>query len=299
MNVAADRQPAASRRRTAPAQEAELSNLYGARHPKMQQLEAEKANIEAKINAEVSRITSALQNDVAVTQARVSAMESQLDGMKTQTDDNRDGRGQAARAAAAGGRQPHALRSLPRPLQADRRAAGDRRAGCAAGLDRHPPIQPSTPGTKLFTAAGLRALLRVCSSLLALFLDRLDRGLRSAREVEAALGLPTLALVPRLDKLKRNQKPYQYLMEKPLSAYTEFDPRHLHGAQARQCGQRAQGGADHLVAARGGQDDGRGEPRHLRRALAQAGAADRPRSPPSERAPGARLVGVAAGWSST
>jgi capsular exopolysaccharide synthesis family protein len=59
------------------------------------------------------------------------------------------------------------------------------------------------------------------AALLALLLDRLDRGLRSAREVESALGMPTLALVPKLDKLKRGQRPYQYLMDKPLSAYTE------------------------------------------------------------------------------
>jgi polysaccharide biosynthesis transport protein len=59
------------------------------------------------------------------------------------------------------------------------------------------------------------------ASILAIVLDRFDRGIRSSRQIESKLGLSTLSLVPRLDKLKKNQKPYQYLMEKPLSAYAE------------------------------------------------------------------------------
>src|SRR5262249_37528105 len=83
-----------------------------------------------------------------------------------------------------------------------------------------PPSRPSTPSAKLFAAAGF-AVSFILGSTLALLLERLDQGLRSAREVEAALGLSTLAMVPRLDRLKRNQKPHQYLLDRPLSAYAE------------------------------------------------------------------------------
>jgi succinoglycan biosynthesis transport protein ExoP len=58
-------------------------------------------------------------------------------------------------------------------------------------------------------------------TLLALLLERLDSGMRSAKQVEQELGLPALGLVPRLERLKRNQKPHQYLLAKPLSAYAE------------------------------------------------------------------------------
>jgi capsular exopolysaccharide synthesis family protein len=66
-----------------------------------------------------------------------------------------------------------------------------------------------------FTAATM------LGTLLALLLEQLDRGIRSARQVEELLGLRALALVPRLDRLKRRQKPHQYLLAKPLSAYAE------------------------------------------------------------------------------
>ncbi len=49
-----------------------------------------------------------------------------------------------------------------------------------------PPAAPSSPGPKLFAAAGFTVSL-LLGSLLALLLERLDRGLRSAREVETAL----------------------------------------------------------------------------------------------------------------
>jgi len=83
-----------------------------------------------------------------------------------------------------------------------------------------PPTQASSPGWKIFTAAGFTVSF-VMGSVLALVLERLDRGIRSAREVESLLGLTTLAMVPKLDRLKRNQKLHQYLREKPLSSYAE------------------------------------------------------------------------------
>jgi capsular exopolysaccharide synthesis family protein len=82
------------------------------------------------------------------------------------------------------------------------------------------PTRPSTPGLKLFGAVGFTASLML-GTLLALLMERFDTGLRSAKQVEEALGLPSLGLVPRLDRLKRNQKPHQYLMAKRISAYAE------------------------------------------------------------------------------
>jgi succinoglycan biosynthesis transport protein ExoP len=201
-------------------QEAELKNLYGARHPRMQQLASEKANLEAKMNAEIGRVTTSLENDVAVAAARVRTIESQLGGMKSRTNENREAEVRLRELE----RQAQVARQLyesflTRSKEVDEQheiVEPDARLISMAS----PPGSPSTPGTRLFTAAGF-AISFVLSALLALLLDRLDKGLRSAREVEAALGLQALALMPRLERLKRGQKPYQYLMEKPLSAFTE------------------------------------------------------------------------------
>jgi capsular exopolysaccharide synthesis family protein len=200
--------------------EAELASLYGARHPKMQELATEKASVQTKINSEVGRITTVLANDVSVAQARVQTIESQLDGYKNRSTENRGAEVKLRELE----RQADTSRSLYEAFLTRSKEMGEqqeiaepdaRLVGIAT-----PPNRPSTPGAKLFAAAGFLAS-GMLAALLALLLDRLDRGLRSAREVESALGMPTLALVPKLDKLKRGQRPYQYLMDKPLSAYTE------------------------------------------------------------------------------
>ena len=201
-------------------EEAELRSLYGERHPKMQQLAAEKANIQGKLGAEVTRIPTVLENDVAVAAARAQPIESQLAGLKTRSSTTRDAevrlRELERQAATSRSLYEAFLARFKETREQQEIVEPDSRLVAIAS----PPTRPSTPGAKLFAAAGLLASGMI-ATILALLLDRLDRGLRSAREVEAALGLPTLALVPKLDKLKRGQKPYQYLMDKPLSAYTE------------------------------------------------------------------------------
>jgi len=201
-------------------QEAELSTLYGEKHPRMVQLRREKANLQAKIRAEIARIVRTLENDVRGVAARVAALETQLSGVKQRTAVNREAEVR--------------LRELERQAQASRQlyetflqryketraqqeiVEPDVRIVAKAT----PPAAPSTPGPKLFAAAGF-GIFFVIGSVLALLLERFDRGLRSAREVEALLGLPVLARVPLLQRLGRGRKPHRYLMDKPLSAYAE------------------------------------------------------------------------------
>ena len=90
-------------------EEAELRSLYGERHPKMQELAAEKANIQGKIDAEVTRITTVLENDVAVAAARVA--DDREPARRLQEPQHRESRcrGPAARARAAGRRPRRTL----------------------------------------------------------------------------------------------------------------------------------------------------------------------------------------------
>lgn len=201
-------------------QEAELRSLYGDRHPRMQELLVEKANIQGKLGIEIGRISSVLQNDVSVAATRVAALEAELGGMRDRSTENRGAEvrlRELQRQADTTRNLYEAFLARSKEMREEQEVAEpDARVVALAT----PPSSPSTPGAKLFAAGGLVAS-GLIASLLALLLDRLDRGLRSAREVEASLGLGTLALVPLLDRLKRNQRPYQYLIDKPLSAYTE------------------------------------------------------------------------------
>lgn len=201
-------------------QEADLRATYGDRHPRIQQLRTEKAQIYAKISAEIARIGTSLENDVEIVQARVDALESQLGGAKTATARDNDSLVRLRELE----RQAQASRTLYETfLQRFKEAKGQDeiiRSDARIISLAAPPVRPSTPGPRLFGAVGLAASLFL-GSILALLLERGDKGLRSARQLERVLGAQPLALVPRLDRLKRKQKPHQYMMAKPLSIFTE------------------------------------------------------------------------------
>jgi succinoglycan biosynthesis transport protein ExoP len=201
-------------------QESELRTLYGERHPRMVQLKDEQAKVAAKIRGEVDRVIRTLDNDVKVASTRVASIDAQLGGLKN--------RSVGERSAEVQLRELERVALTNRTLyeqflqrfketsdQQDIVEPDARIVSVAA-----PPVVPSTPGKKLFAAIGFTVSF-LLGSALALVLERLDSGLRSAREVESALGLTTLGLVPRVNRLRRNQRPHQYLREKPLSAYAE------------------------------------------------------------------------------
>lgn len=200
--------------------EAELTTQYGERHPEMVRVRNERRELQGKIAAEIETVVRGLQSDAQVARARVAVIERQLGTLKSQSDvDQASGvrLGELERQATVARtlyeeflRSAQENRELMEIVQPDARIVAQATA----------PTSPSSPGEEIFAVAGLIVSF-IGGSLVAIVLDRMDRGLRSAKEVERLLGLPTLGLVPLLDKLKKNQKPYQYLMDKPLSAYTE------------------------------------------------------------------------------
>ncbi len=201
-------------------EEAELRTYYGEKHPRIQNLQREKQQLRDKIAREVNRIIQNLEKELQVARARVRELEKQLDELTGQTEEER--------------KKLVKLRQLEREAQASRQlyeaflqrfketreqadiVKSDARVVSKAA----PPESPSTPGPKLFAAVGFTASMML-GTLLALLVERLDSGLRSARDIERALGLATFGFVPKLERLKRNQKPFEYLLEKPLSVYTE------------------------------------------------------------------------------
>lgn len=201
-------------------EEAELASLYGDRHPRMVHLLNEKENLEQKVVAEVERVIQGLENDLQVTATRIATIETQLGNVKTQnvTDQSAEVR------LAQYERQAESIRAIYESFLNRFKETREQLEIVQPDVRiisvANPPTSPTTPGKKMFAAGGLVVSFGI-AALLAIVLDRFDRGIRSSRQIESQLGMSTLSMVPHLDKLKRNQKPYQYLMEKPLSAYAE------------------------------------------------------------------------------
>ena len=201
-------------------EEAELSSLYGERHPRMIHLQNEKRNLEEKIAAEIDRVVQTLENNMQVTSTRIATIESQLGNVKSQNVSDQSAEVRLAQYE----RQAESVRTIYENFlnrfKETREQLEIVQPDVRIVSMASPPTRPTTPGKRIFAAGGFVVSFGL-AALLAIILDRFDRGIRSARQIESRLGLSTLSLVPRLDRLKKNQKPYQYLMEKPLSAYAE------------------------------------------------------------------------------
>ena len=111
-----------------------------------------------------------------------------------------------------------------------RRRRRPRRRPCRARRHRSCSPPPASPSPSL-----LGSLLAVCSSVL-------DRGpAQRARGREGAGPHHARAWCRTVDRLRRNQRPHQYLREKPLSSYAEAIRGVLDRAQAVQPAEPAQG----------------------------------------------------------
>jgi hypothetical protein len=93
-------------------------------------------------------------------------------------------------------------------------------AAVALGTRLAWPTAPALSGVGVLATAGFVVSL-VLGAALAVALERRGRTLRDARGVQAALGLPTLGLIPRLGPAESDLKPHRDLGERPSSPYAE------------------------------------------------------------------------------
>jgi capsular exopolysaccharide synthesis family protein len=198
-------------------QEAQLSQEYGPRHPKIIEVKAEKQEIADKIYREVQNIINAFESEVSFLRNRERALEQSLD--------------QAKQNVAVGQRAEVHLAELQREAEANRelyKALLDRykklteqqetiEAGAEVISTAPVPNGPSFPQPKLIVAVGFTGSL-IVAGLLALIAETMRNGLRSTREIERALGVSCLSHVPQI---KGAFRAHEYPTLKPRSAYAE------------------------------------------------------------------------------
>jgi capsular exopolysaccharide synthesis family protein len=199
--------------------EAELATILGRKHPKMRLILAERQKLGEKIAREIDRITANLENEVRIAAARVGTIQAGLADAQRM-------RSQAQAAEVQLNeleREAQASRKLYENLLQRYKETKEQQAIVepdAQIISTAAPGQPSSPGPPLFAAMGL-TVSTLIGTMLAFLLERLDKGLRSEGDIQAALGLPRIGLIPRLNRPGRHQRPHQYLLLRPLSAYAE------------------------------------------------------------------------------
>ena len=203
--------------------EAELGQSLGARHPAMIQLQAEKQRFREKLQIEIGKIVQRAENEVVVARGREAALQRDLGAVK--------GDMVLSNQAAIG------LRALEREADANKllleqflasfmqtSAQEDMRAQLPDARVVSPAVIPDQASYPRKTLIVLIAFLGsiVAGALLAVMMETLDAGFRSAEQIEALTQLPVMAHVPLLSAIKAGgERPETFILKRPDSAYAE------------------------------------------------------------------------------
>jgi capsular exopolysaccharide synthesis family protein len=200
-------------------QEADLRAIYGERHPTIAAIRAQAADLKRQIDREIARVVEGIRNDYQVARSREASLETELADLQTRA-------GSVSQADVR-------LNELEREAQSDRtlyeaflgraKETGQQQSlqitEARIASPALVPIKPERPPLLvLLAAAGVLGLL--VGVALALILEQLRRGFRSADDVTDILGVGRLGILPEFDANKDDVKTSARLaIERPTSDY--------------------------------------------------------------------------------
>jgi polysaccharide biosynthesis transport protein len=204
---------------------ADLIARYSDEHPTVVNARAELRDIQRSISAEVQRILANLKNDYEVAQARETSLETSLNRMTG----NEVGDSDVAIKLRELERANTANKTLYEDflsrakITREQSAFEEREAQIISPAIS--PVSPSYPRRKIVLLAALMFGLGVGVAG-AMAADFLNSGFTGPKQIEAALGRPVLAAIPRLAPAERRIKgqvldPVNFLLQKPLSRFSE------------------------------------------------------------------------------
>jgi capsular exopolysaccharide synthesis family protein len=194
--------------------EAELAATVGASNPKLLQVRSRLQYIQGKLGQETERSVSNLENEAQIAGRPVNALRSQLALI---SDARADMRLHDLEHDVATKRQLYS-----RLVQRREEVRGQQdilRPDARILSFATPPDRPSSANPVLFIFPAFVMSL-IGGSMLAVLAERLDRRLRSQRDINETLGIPCIAMVPQLRRVGQ-MRPHQNLLAKPLAAYAE------------------------------------------------------------------------------
>lgn len=184
------------------AQRSEELTRLGPRNPDVISVNSQIAQINRAIDAEVGRISKNASDQMKVLSSRVSALEQAKRDLEKRIDVQNAGL--------------VSVEQLQKNAETDRKTYEafavyrDKLAGSTAVLPpaaellsrATAPVNPSYP-RQMLILVGVTLTTLLLASIVALLREHLDDRFRNPQDVETVLGLPTLALIPRISESQR------------------------------------------------------------------------------------------------
>jgi exopolysaccharide transport family protein len=206
-------------------QEADQLTRYGPEHPSIVKLKAERADLRRQINREVGRVVLTLKTDYEFALKKEQSLETSLQEL-TGADNRND---QAVIRLRELERDAQSNRVLYESLL-NRFKEAEQQTSLQSAESRiiAPALTPSTPSypnNKRFMILALLSGLAMGIGA-AMLLEHIESGFTTIEQIEQALQLPVLAMVPQLSEQERIVEDRvvpiaEYVALKPLSRFGE------------------------------------------------------------------------------
>ena len=202
---------------------AELSEDLGAKHPSMLQLQAERRDLQTKINAEIGKISRALQHEADIASAREYAFQSRLRELEKQVGKSNESDVQLRALQGEADANKVLLETfLTRTKESNSQEyLGARQADAHVISYADVPNKPTYPKKKIILALVFVVSLFIAFTVIYV-IEELDPGFRSSEQIERATGFPGLGSIPKFGGLGSiGKKLESYILNQPRSAITE------------------------------------------------------------------------------
>lgn len=200
-------------------QEAEYASRLGPKHPQLIQVRAEIEALRKKVDEEIDVIVRGLQNEVNVAVSREQALTQALARLETKVSATDRAQVQIEQIGQDAQTSRTLLDSVLIRYKELLEQTDIQEPDARVISEAQVPTDPVGLGRKQLVAAGL-GLGAILGIIVVLALEQVARGFRTTDEVERALGLPTLGLIPRL-RFGRWRNPIDYVSDRPMSIYAE------------------------------------------------------------------------------
>lgn len=196
---------------------AELQATYGPRHPSMLNARSEAGNIQGRVSAEIAKIVEGLAREARTADARYEALAKNFEALKRQmgaVNDQSIGLEALERDATV---NRNLLEAMLLRAKQSTGAEDILQANAKLVSPAAPASSPSYPPKSLIGLLGLAGGLMVGVTI-ALLRENGDHTFRRAEQLEAATGLPVMAMVPQVSG---RTPPAMLVLRQPTSAYSE------------------------------------------------------------------------------
>lgn len=195
----------------------EVEARYGERHPESIRVRDQLASLDEQLEAESRRVVASLQAASAAAEARVGSLQNSLTALEKQRErtvrDSVEAESLEREAAAKRALYDKMSQMSLESMQAARLSIAQ-----AEVIDRAEPARaPASPNKPLLYALSLLLGLAAGAGTIAV-LEMMSGGFRSVEEIQEQLGIPVLAVVPKVGKSK---VPADLMLEKPTSMFAE------------------------------------------------------------------------------